>query len=231
MRLGIFAFILLSALVHGIVIGYKSDWLFNLHNSQEQGRSTLNIELLAQPKKIDKVAILPKPKPKPKPKPEFIEPANKTAKKEKLISVKNSTEKTTSIRLEKKQIKSSAKPSSVQSSLPTNNISTQKKYNGNPTKQSTTQIQALLNNQLNKHFYYPKAAQRKNRQGSVLLTFSISSLGKIENIHVSKSSGFKILDKAAIKALKEVDAREDLAKALNGDSITHTLPITYKLTR
>ena len=225
MRLGIFAFILLSALVHGIVIGYKSDWLFNLHNSQEQGRSTLNIELLAQPKKMDKVATLPKPKP------EFIETANKTAKKEKLISVKTSTKKTTSIRLEKKQIKSSAKPSTVQSSLPTNNTSTQKKHNDNPAKQSTTQIQALLNNQLNKHFYYPKAAQRKNRQGSVLLTFSISPLGKIENIHVSKSSGFKILDKAAIKALKEVDAREDLAKALNGDSITHTLPITYKLTR
>jgi len=230
MKSGLFAFILFSALVHAIIIGVKSDWIFNIDDSHEQGSSSLKIEL--SDKKNTKQAT-PKAQAEDTPSQKPATPNPSTSQK-KTISQKKSIVNKKSVAPAKIKTPEKLSIKTSRKSLTETSKTTQKKEITHNTKNNKSnhdeKIKALLNNELSKHFYYPKAAQRKNRQGRVLLGFTISPLGGIENIHVNQSSGFTILDNAAIKALKKIDANKDLANELNGDSSEHTLPITYKLT-
>ena len=92
-----------------------------------------------------------------------------------------------------------------------------------------TQIKNILETELSKHFYYPKTAQRRSWQGQVILEFVITPDGNLSQVQINKSSGYEILDKAAIYALRKIEEHEDLALALNGHSIEQILPVTYKL--
>ncbi len=69
---------------------------------------------------------------------------------------------------------------------------------------SQTQIISLLKDKIKQHFYYPKMAQRQNWQGKVLLVFDINTHGLIKNITVKQSSGYSILDNAAMTSLTKV---------------------------
>lgn len=69
---------------------------------------------------------------------------------------------------------------------------------------SQTQIISLLKDKIKQHFYYPKIAQRQNWQGKVLLVFDINTHGLIKNITVKQSSGYSILDNAAMASLTKV---------------------------
>jgi len=227
MKSGLFAFILLSALVHAVVFGLQGDWIFNINDSHEQGSSALKVDLLAKTSSTENTVIS-------KPLPNI---SKKTASTTiiKIEPVKENLVPLTKLNSPTIKPQHIALLNTVDNrpiSTANNIKSTVTSENKKPVKEDNTEkIKALLNNELSKYFYYPKPARRKNRQGSVLLAFSINSQGEINNIHINKSSGFKILDDAAIKALKQINANEDLAKALNGDSMEHTLPVVYKLTR
>ncbi|TWI65442.1 protein TonB [Pseudoduganella lurida] len=48
---------------------------------------------------------------------------------------------------------------------------------------------------------YPKASLMNEEQGTVSMSFLVSTGGEVKDSKVEKSSGFKNLDKAAIKSL------------------------------
>ncbi len=48
---------------------------------------------------------------------------------------------------------------------------------------------------------YPKASLMNEEQGTVTMSFQVSATGDVMDSKVDKSSGFKNLDKAAIKAI------------------------------
>ncbi len=50
---------------------------------------------------------------------------------------------------------------------------------------------------------YPKNALDQNLEGTVTLTISVGSEGAIEAVVITKSSGYKILDDAAIRAIRK----------------------------
>ncbi|MCW9012976.1 MAG: TonB family protein [Gammaproteobacteria bacterium] len=93
----------------------------------------------------------------------------------------------------------------------------------------TTKITSILNTELSRYFHYPRAAQRRNWQGQVLLEFIILSDGDISQIKVNKSSGYSILDNAAMEALNKIEQRTQLALAINGHKLAQVLPVTYRL--
>jgi protein TonB len=49
---------------------------------------------------------------------------------------------------------------------------------------------------------YPVQAQDRGQQGRVLLNVHVTAQGRVDNITVSQSTGFKILDDSAIKAVR-----------------------------
>ncbi len=84
-----------------------------------------------------------------------------------------------------------------------------------------------LRHKLKQYFYYPRLAQRKNIQGTVVIGFAIDLRGTLTNIRVIKSSGFAILDMAAEDALLKLDHLDDNQY---GQTDNLELPVIYKLT-
>ena len=91
-------------------------------------------------------------------------------------------------------------------------------------------IESIIKAELSRYFYYPSSAQRKNWQGLVIISFLIKADGNITEIRINKSSGYNVLDTAAIDALSKVKRKEELSLALNGNTISQLLPVTYQLT-
>ncbi|MGZ8135941.1 MAG: energy transducer TonB [Methylococcaceae bacterium] len=50
---------------------------------------------------------------------------------------------------------------------------------------------------------YPRAAQRRNLQGSVLLRLELSAGGDVQSVTVTRSSGHEVLDEAALANVKK----------------------------
>ena len=50
---------------------------------------------------------------------------------------------------------------------------------------------------------YPSAARRRGMQGVVMLQVNVSNEGNVRGIHIMRSSGFRVLDVAAINSVKQ----------------------------
>jgi protein TonB len=79
------------------------------------------------------------------------------------------------------------------------------------------------------YFAYPPLAQRRNWQGEVRLGLRIEADGQLSNIRVVQSSGYSILDNAAIKSLRQIAAFPDADNWLHGRNFDTVLPIEYRL--
>ncbi|HEB56254.1 MAG TPA: energy transducer TonB [Gammaproteobacteria bacterium] len=104
-----------------------------------------------------------------------------------------------------------------------------------PAKKSASRISlsrviSRLQQDLKQYFYYPRLAQRRNIQGSVVLGFAISQQGKINHIRIIKSSGFAILDFAAEDALRQLNQLHWEQDYLQRNNQQIALPVIYQLT-
>ena len=70
-------------------------------------------------------------------------------------------------------------------------------------------LQHKLNQAFASHFQYPRLARKRGRQRTVKLALHVSSNGKLSNIRVIQSSGYRVLDHAAIKSLQQPGALPD----------------------
>jgi len=99
---------------------------------------------------------------------------------------------------------------------------------------SLNRVVSRLQQELKQYFYYPRLAQRRNIQGTVILGFAITLQGEINNIRIVKSSGFAILDMAAEDALQKLQqldwAQDRDRRYLQRDNSNIKLPVIYKLT-
>jgi len=50
---------------------------------------------------------------------------------------------------------------------------------------------------------YPRAARRRGQQGTVVLSVHVDAQGRVGNLWLFESSGFRLLDNAALKAVKD----------------------------
>jgi TonB family protein len=87
------------------------------------------------------------------------------------------------------------------------------------------QILVKLRQAISAHFTYPLLARKRNWQGEVLLTFRLERDGRITGVRIARSSGYGLLDHAALNALVQV---ERLGKILP-HSLTVEFPIIYRL--
>jgi len=103
-----------------------------------------------------------------------------------------------------------------------------------PTQQAlSARTSSLLYSELEQafalHFYYPRIAVRRGWSGEVQLSLRIEANGKLSQIRIIKSSGFGLLDKAAMKSLDEVEILPSAIALLNGNSLNLVLPVEYRL--
>ncbi len=96
--------------------------------------------------------------------------------------------------------------------------------------QTRQHVRALLDNDLGRHFSYPRIAHKRGWEGTVLLDLLIETDGRISRVSVAQSSGYRLLDNSAIETLHKVGNVRDAARWLQGHSLELQLPIIYRLT-
>ena len=96
--------------------------------------------------------------------------------------------------------------------------------------QSKARVLSVLHNELRQYFVYPRLAQKRNWQGKVLVSIQIRANGDIKNVQVSQSSGYSILDNAAIVSIRKIKNLSGISSWLAND-VTLSIPVIYQLTQ
>jgi len=91
-------------------------------------------------------------------------------------------------------------------------------------------IQKQLNLKIHFTRSYPRLAIRNAWEGQVNLGIRVLSDGQLTGVHVINSSGYRILDNAAMKSVNKVAHLPEARFWLGGKHIDVVLPIVYKLT-
>ena len=76
---------------------------------------------------------------------------------------------------------------------------------------------------------YPRLARIRNWQGTTELKLQIGPDGKLQDVHVGHSSGFEVLDAAAVQMVHNAAPLPDVPEALRGRELTMTVPVVFKL--
>ena len=86
-------------------------------------------------------------------------------------------------------------------------------------KDNYKEFHKLLHAAINANKHYPLSALRLNREGTVKLSFQLFKNGEINSLKVADSSGYNMLDRAALKAVKSIQpfnpARQYIASVEN----------------
>jgi protein TonB len=75
---------------------------------------------------------------------------------------------------------------------------------------------------------YPMIARRKKQQGTVWLDISLDQQGQQKSLYIHKSSGIPVLDKAAIKAVKQWQFAQ-LKQSYHAQQVKIRIPIEFSL--
>lgn len=83
----------------------------------------------------------------------------------------------------------------------------------------------IISKLVREYIEYPYLARRMGWEGEVLLFFRLNPTGEVEEIKVLKSSGFEVLDKSAVNAVKRASKHFPRPKQI----VLIKLPIQFKL--
>lgn len=98
--------------------------------------------------------------------------------------------------------------------------------NGDDERDSAARARAQVMNDFARHFHYPPLARQRGWEGRVLLGFRIDGDGRLQAQRVARTSGFALLDQAALDSLKRVQ-RVNVA---GGAPLDMQIPVLYRLT-
>ena len=87
-----------------------------------------------------------------------------------------------------------------------------------------TSVMDLLTRKLN----YPAIARRKGWQGVVKLELHIEPDGLISDLHIDQTSGYTVLDQAALQSLQLANV-PNAAQWLHGETMNIIIPVEYRL--
>lgn len=208
MKPGLFLFIFLSATIHIVALNLNSDWAFDLNKNNEQGRSSFSVKITHPHQTIKKNSSSD----------EKQKNINKS-----VIKIKN---KKTQPTITEASTKSKLVTDKIPEKKTEKSIETKIRHIDLPDKQGA--LDNFLKAELNKYFYYPKSAIRRNWQGDLIISFSINHDGKISNIKILKSSGYDILDMAAINSVAKIELPDN--SLINHQKLTlKNLPVSFRL--
>lgn len=98
-----------------------------------------------------------------------------------------------------------------------------------PQPLSGPQIQTRLRDAFIPYFNYPKLAREKGWQGTVELMVNIDTQGQLTQVRLLRSSGYGILDRAAITSLNQVRTLPAIRQWLDNYGLELVFPVKYQL--
>ena len=97
---------------------------------------------------------------------------------------------------------------------------------GSNEKDAAARVRARVLNDLARHFYYPPIARMRAWEGRVMLAFHVEQDGLLHEPRLVHSSGFGVLDQAALNSLRKVVRVADAG----GLRLDMEIPVIYRLT-
>ncbi|MDH3413992.1 MAG: TonB family protein [Gammaproteobacteria bacterium] len=96
------------------------------------------------------------------------------------------------------------------------------------TAERQGELLSLLHQAISREKRYPLLARRQRREGTTTVVFSLSPSGELDAIGVDRSSGFSLLDTAAVSAVSRV-APFGPARLFLSDVTRFKVNVTFKL--
>jgi protein TonB len=82
---------------------------------------------------------------------------------------------------------------------------------------------------LSRYKRYPEAAEQRKQRGSLVVSFTILRDGTVIDPQIEQSSGFPLLDEAAIQMLRDASPVPPLPESYRADRLGIDLPVDYKI--
>jgi len=82
---------------------------------------------------------------------------------------------------------------------------------------------------LSKYKHYPEAAQKQKQEGKLVVSFVIARDGTVSDPRIERSSGFPLLDEAALKMLRDASPVPPLPATFRGQRAAIALPVDYSI--
>lgn len=90
-------------------------------------------------------------------------------------------------------------------------------------------VQARLQQALRSSFYYPRIARHRGWEGSVEVGLRVEADGNLSGVRILRTSGFAILDRAALASVGRIERLPEIVNWLGGRHIDMVLPVQYRL--
>lgn len=87
----------------------------------------------------------------------------------------------------------------------------------------------LLAREIAKHKQYPKVAQMRGWQGSVIVELQIDGSGNMLSSNIHDPSGYDVLDKQALEMVKKASPFPSPPDALRGRTFNILVPVSFRL--
>lgn len=100
------------------------------------------------------------------------------------------------------------------------------------TESQTTlaaRVRARLQDSLRAHFYYPRIARHRGWEGLVEVGLRVEANGRLSAIRILRTSGFAVLDRAALASIGRIAHLPGVDGWLGGHPIDMVLPVQYRL--
>ncbi|MDX2455872.1 MAG: energy transducer TonB [Gammaproteobacteria bacterium] len=95
-------------------------------------------------------------------------------------------------------------------------------------KELDQHLRACVMDLITRQLSYPAIARRKGWQGVVRLELHIEPDGRISDLHIDQTSGYAVLDKAALQSLQLANI-PDAVQWLDGETVDIVVPVEYRL--
>lgn len=82
---------------------------------------------------------------------------------------------------------------------------------------------------INNNKKYPRLSKLNKEFGTVIVSFVVKNDGKISDIKIIKSSGYKRLDDSAMQSIIELNSVDNIPEYFHKEKLTLDLPINYIL--
>ena len=77
--------------------------------------------------------------------------------------------------------------------------------------------------------YYPRLARKRGFEGEPVVAFTLGNTGKLLEVSIKNSSHYKLLDQAALDAVKSASPYPPIPEVLKMKTIRFKLPISFIL--
>ncbi len=102
-----------------------------------------------------------------------------------------------------------------------------------PAEEEMNALRGLFTGQVRQRIararHYPRIARRRGMEGQPVIDFTLDKRGRLTKVDLAQTSGYRLLDRAALEAVHNGAPYPEIPAPLKADSFQFKLPISFVL--